>query len=156
MYAQLDLARRGYTVLLPLTEHAEFDLVAYKDHRFLRVQVKYRTAKNGCVELRLATFWADRHGIHASPIDRTAVDLFCIYCPDTDRCYYVDSRDCPRQLFLRVQPARSSQQKGIRWGRDYEDIPATSTGMRARDRAELEPLSPIRQIVRYQRPGLAS
>lgn len=29
--AQLDLARRGFDLLLPLTEHQAFDLVAYKD-----------------------------------------------------------------------------------------------------------------------------
>ena len=39
-------------MLLPLTEHAPFDLVAYKDGRFYRVQVKYRAAKDGFVRFR--------------------------------------------------------------------------------------------------------
>src|SRR5690349_18275328 len=129
--AQVDLARRGYAVLLPLTEHAPFDLVAYKDGRFYRVQVKYRTAKNGCVSVRPATFWADRHGVHVLPIDLSSIDLFCIYCPDTDRCYYLDARTCTQQLHIRVEPAKSGQNKRIRWGKDYEDIPASVLGVSA-------------------------
>lgn len=131
LHAQVDLARRGFAVLLPLTEHAPFDLVAYRDARFYRVQVKYRTAKKGCISVRLATFWADRHGVHTRPVDRDSIDLFCIYCPDTDRCYYVDAPTCPAQIFLRVEPAKSAQQKRIRWARDYEDLPPSVRGISA-------------------------
>ncbi len=42
MKAQVDLLEQGFAVLLPLTEHCPFDLVAYKDGEFRRVQVKYR------------------------------------------------------------------------------------------------------------------
>lgn len=150
LHAQLDLARRGYMVLLPLTEHAPFDLVAYKEDRFLRVQVKYRSAKNGCVSLRLASFWADRHGVHAVAVDRTALDLFCVYCPDTDRCYYVDVQSCPpgkALLCIRVQPTRNAQSKRIRWAKDFEDIPATSLGVVAGASRALEGAARMRQIV---------
>ena len=39
--AQLDLFEQGFTVRVPLTEHLPFDLVAYKEGEFRRVQVKY-------------------------------------------------------------------------------------------------------------------
>ncbi len=45
LHAQLDLAKKGFGILTPLTEHEAFDLVAYKDQRFYRVQVKYRAAR---------------------------------------------------------------------------------------------------------------
>ena len=131
LYAQVDLARRGYAVLLPLTEHAPFDLVAYTDSRFLRVQVKYRAAKRGCIEVRLSTCWADRHGVHTLPVDRRSVDLYCVYCPDTDRCYYVDIRACRTNMFLRLEPSRNAQRKGIHWAKDHEDIPAGVLGISA-------------------------
>ena len=41
--AQCALAEQGFSVLIPLTEHAEFDLVGYKNSHFIRVQVKYRS-----------------------------------------------------------------------------------------------------------------
>src|SRR4051812_19262315 len=81
LYAQLDLAKKGFGVLTPLTEHEAFDLVAYKDHRFIRVQVKYRAAVDGVVKVRFASSWADRHGVHTVPVTKAFVDLFCVFCP---------------------------------------------------------------------------
>ena len=42
-----DLMRKGWRVLLPYGENSRYDVVAEKDGRFLRVQVKYVTPKNG-------------------------------------------------------------------------------------------------------------
>lgn len=123
LHAQLDLAKKGWTVLLPLTEHATFDLVAYREGRFLRVQVKYRAAVNGALTAPMKTCWADRHGTHSVPIDRAAIDLMCIYCPDTERCYYVDPRTIRNHLRLRVQPVRNGQIKGVRYAEDFTEIP---------------------------------
>lgn len=104
LHAQLDLAKRGWTICLPQTEHAEFDLIAYKDGRFLRVQVKYRAAVNGLVAFPLTTCWADKHGVHSVAIDKNAIDVFCVYCPDTDRCYYVEPRKVSRSVHIRISP----------------------------------------------------
>ncbi len=49
----VDLAEQGYLILTPLSEHSPFDIVAYKDKKFLRIQVKYRTLKNGALQIRL-------------------------------------------------------------------------------------------------------
>ena len=32
---------------------------------------------------------ADKNGTHTSPIDKNEVDIYCVYCPDTDECYYL-------------------------------------------------------------------
>jgi hypothetical protein len=85
LHAQLDLAEKGFGVLAPLTEHEAFDLVAYRENRFLRVQVKYRAAVHGRIEIRFTTCWADRNGTHTTPIDRSVVDVICVFCPDTRR-----------------------------------------------------------------------
>jgi hypothetical protein len=45
--AHADLVTQGYVVLFPATEHAPFDLVAYRNGEFERVQVKYRSAGSG-------------------------------------------------------------------------------------------------------------
>lgn len=152
LYAQVDLARRGYAVLLPLTEHAPFDLVAYKDGRFLRVQVKYRTATNGCVEVRLSTCWADRHGVHTLPVDLDSIDLYCVYCPNTERCYYVDIRTCVRSMFLRIEPVRNGQRKNVHWAKDYEDIPASVLGVSAGCSRALEGPAPMRHSAHRRGP----
>lgn len=121
--AQLDLAKRGYGVLAPLTEHESFDLVAYKAGNFWRVQVKYRAAVDGGIELRFKTFWADRNGVHGLPMDKKTVDVVCVYCPDTDACYYVDPKRFRDTVRLRLVPTRNKQTKGVLWAEHFKTFP---------------------------------
>ena len=82
----------GFLVMIPVvTEHAPFDLVAY-DGRFYRIQVKYRTSVKGRVSIQFRTSWADKHGNHYKKMEKDLVDIICIYCPATDKCYYVDPK----------------------------------------------------------------
>src|SRR5690349_6859176 len=104
--AHADLAAKGWTVLFPSTEHAPFDLVAYRDGRFLRVQVKYRSAHRGALEVRFRSNWTDRNGMKHVPVDKTTIDLLCIYCPDTDACYYVDPWQHRASVTIRVTSSR--------------------------------------------------
>src|SRR5512138_3423860 len=92
LHAMADLGAKGWGILLPITEHESFDLVAYRGDRFLRVLVKCRAAVNGALMFPLKTCWADRHGIHTQLIDRSSVDVICVYCPETKACYYVDPK----------------------------------------------------------------
>jgi PD-(D/E)XK endonuclease len=145
LHAQLDLAKKGYGLLAPITEHEAFDLVAYRDRTFLRVQVKYRTAVNGAITVPLKASWADRHGVHSVHVDTGAIDLLCIYCPDTDRCYYVDPLMVRVSVVLRVDAARNNQRKGIAWAKDHLEIPATVRGVLAGSRLRLEEAANVRQ-----------
>lgn len=128
--ADADLVRRGYIVLYPRTEHAAFDLVAYDTtiRRFYRVQVKYRAAKNGALLVPFRTSWADRNGTHLADIDRDGIDVMCIYCPETDRCYYVDAKCEVRSIAtLRLTPPRNHVRKGIRFADDFLVFPPEGT-----------------------------
>ncbi len=123
LHAQVDLAEKGFGLLLPLTEHEAFDLVAYRRNTFLRVQVKYRRAVRGRLEIRFATVWADRQGTHKAKVDKGAVDLYCVYCPDTRQCYYLDPRRYRESVTMRVTAARNGQQRGVRDAKDFLDVP---------------------------------
>jgi hypothetical protein len=123
LHAQVDLAEKGFGVLLPMTEHEPFDLVAYSGKTFVRIQVKYRRAVKGRLDVRFATCWADRHGTHKARIDKEGVDLFCIYCPDTRCCYYVDPKKFRESITLRVVAARNNQQRGIRDAEEFRNVP---------------------------------
>lgn len=122
--AQIDLFEQGFTILNPLTEHAAFDLVAYKDSKFHRVQVKYRKLdKTGKLEVKFSTCWADKHGSHRLPLNKDEVDLYCVYCPDTDACYYLAPKDYRSNVSLRVKTPRNNQQKHIRMATDFIRVP---------------------------------
>jgi PD-(D/E)XK endonuclease len=47
-----------------------------------------------------------------------------VYCPDTDAVYLVPIKDVgPRtSAYLRVEPAKNNQAKGVRWAADYQVV----------------------------------
>ena len=108
---------------MPLTEHEAFDLVAYRGRRFWRVQVRYRAAVRGRIDLRFRTSWADGHGSHNLAMDKESVDVICVYCPDTKLCYYVDPRRFSKGVTLRISPSANNQEKGVVWAKDFLRFP---------------------------------
>ena len=122
--AQVDLFEQGFTICVPQTEHSPFDLVAYRDGEFRRVQVKYRALdKSGALMVKFSTCWTDRQGTHTSPIDKSEIDLFCIYCPETDQCYYLDPKKFGSNVSLRVKIPKNSQVKRVNFATDFRKAP---------------------------------
>ncbi|WP_110811810.1 group I intron-associated PD-(D/E)XK endonuclease [Mycolicibacterium mucogenicum] len=120
--AHADLAAKGYTVLFPATEHAPFDLVAYADGEFYRLQVKYRSARAGGISVNFRSTWADRNGTHTTRTDKESIDVVCIYCPETDECYYVYPAAHNRSVTLRVTPSKNGQQSGVLAASMFRDL----------------------------------
>ena len=118
-----DLVQKGYVVLFPSTEHAPFDLVAYDGDSFIRIQVKFRRAINGSVQIRLESWWADRNGSHGRPVDRSQIDVFCVYCPDTDKCYYFKPENVGTHFSIRVTAPKNNQLKKINFADDFTGVP---------------------------------
>ncbi len=122
--AQVDLFEQGFTICLPQTEHAPFDIVAYKEGVFRRVQVKYRTlGQNGALQIKFANCWVDRNGLHIVPIDKNEVDLYCIYCPETDQCYYLEPNKFRSNVSLRVEASKNCQTKRVNFASDFRRAP---------------------------------
>lgn len=127
--AHADLVQQGLMVLFPATEHAPFDLVAYDGETFRRVQVKYRSMVDGAIRHALRSTWSDRRGVHRRVLDPGAVDVICIYCPDTDQCYYV-RQPFAQHVTLRFAPSLNGQVLGVRMADDHrrfnpEDSPGS-------------------------------
>ena len=125
-----DLASQGFLVLSPMSEHRCFDIAAYRDGQFWRIQVKYRAAKNGVVEVGLISSWADKNGLHKSPVKRSEVDVVAIYCPDTNGCYYVT--EFGDSISLRLTPTKNGQKKGVLLAEEHQALvsPRTSNPMK--------------------------
>ena len=122
--AQVDLFEQGFTILVPQTEHSPFDLVAYKDGEFRRVQVKYRSIDRfGKLDVKFSTCWTDKQGTHTVPIDKDEIDLYCIYCPDSDECYYLEPARFGSNFSLRVKAPKNGQTKGVNFASDYRRVP---------------------------------
>ncbi len=121
-----DLVCNGLGVFLPLSEHMPFDLIAVTpEGQTRRVQVKYRSlSKSGTIPVELTTNHSDRHGVHRKPVDLTSFDCFAVYCPESNRVYYVRNEEIPpsngRLFAVRVRPARNNQQSRVNKASDFE------------------------------------
>ena len=122
---QCEYSKNGYIVMNPMTEHSPFDFVAYKNGIFQRVQVKYRTMVNGKITLPFRTSWNDRNGSHSRYYNFNEVDVFAIYCPNTDKCYFLKSEDVKGKkcIDLRILPAKNHQKENIIMAENYVNIP---------------------------------
>ena len=122
--AQLGLFEQGYLILQPVTEHAPSDLVVYKDNAFKRVQVKYKSLdKSGAITLHFRSCWTDKNGTHMQAVDKEQIDLYCLYCPETDECYFLDPKAFDKSVTLRVEIPRNNQNKHIKFVSDYLRVP---------------------------------
>lgn len=120
--AHADLVSQGFVVLFPATEHAPFDLVAYRDGAFCRLQVKFRSGRSGAVKMQFRSTWSDRNGLHTQPIDKNAIDAVCIYCPETDECYYLRPRDYEMSVSLRIVASKNGQEAGVLRATDFRKL----------------------------------
>ena len=106
MHAQLELTKQGWLVCLPQTEHAPFDLVAYKDGVFKRVQVKYKQLKRGAISAR----WDKYIG---------SIDVMCLFEPESETCYFVPLTNDQRHVTIRVVQSKNNQSHGVRPASDF-------------------------------------
>ncbi|MEH7223047.1 group I intron-associated PD-(D/E)XK endonuclease [Bacillus sp. JJ1566] len=122
--AQVDLHQKGYMILIPHTEHAAFDLVIYKNQEFKRVQVKYRELnRNGVLEVRFRSSYCNSKGVVTKETNKQEIDVYCIYCPNTDECYYFDPQKGNKSLTLRVDTPKNQQVQNVHLANDYRDLP---------------------------------
>lgn len=122
---QADLAEKGWLILKPQTEHAPFDLVIYKDRRFQKVQVKYRSLNDqNNLAVKFESYWSNKQGVQKSPTDISEIDLVAIYCPNIDKCCYISSSEIPKglNLILRVEAPKKNP-KGSKIFSDYSQVP---------------------------------
>jgi PD-(D/E)XK endonuclease len=119
-----ELVKRGHPVLLPYGTNHRYDLVINVGGRFLRAQCKTGRLREGVITFNTASTRVNTRRAYTTPYDANQIDLFLIYCPDTDRVYALDVGEAAGSHgVLRVDPAANGQAKRIRWAADYE-LPA--------------------------------
>jgi hypothetical protein len=56
-------------------------------------------------------------------IDKEAVDVFCLDCPETDECYYVRPTAHGQSVTLRVTSSRNGQVRGVLPASRFRELP---------------------------------
>lgn len=79
-----DLTKKGYHVFIPVGEGLVFDLVAYKDNRFHRLQVKY-SSKGLLVNSRVSF---KNHKAISRSYENDDFDYYALYLPAIEKVVY--------------------------------------------------------------------
>ncbi len=121
--AILNLHEKGFVVADPLTEHAPFDLIAWKESESKTVQVKHRSKRDGKIEVQFkATQW-NTNGSYNKKVNTDSIDCYCVYCPESDECYYFDPDGFGESVTLRIDDPKNNQTKRINFASDYKQVP---------------------------------
>lgn len=120
-----DLIRKGFDVCQPISSTLPFDLVILKNNVFYKVQVKYRKMVDGCVEFEMLRSIISDGKIVTRRIRPEEVDLYALYCPDTNQCYYIQAITVSnlQQVKFRMHPPKNNQLKGVKMAKDYLEVP---------------------------------
>ena len=118
--AELAVASRltndGWHVLIPYGENTRYDLVGERDGRFVRIQVKYVTPKDGklIVNCRSSNNWS------VLPYSAIEVDVIAAYNPVDQQVYYVPASKFRSNVTnLRLVATKNGQHAYVRYAKDF-------------------------------------
>jgi len=121
--AELAVAKKfiedGWQVLFPYGENHRYDLVAEKDDKFVRVQVKYATPRKGALEIncRSSNNWSVLH------YSSKEIDLIAAYNPFDEKIYFIPVAEINHSLFrLRIEPSQNNQKSKIHFAKDFSEL----------------------------------
>jgi PD-(D/E)XK endonuclease len=111
------LMKKGYVVLMPLSDNQRYDFVIEKDGAFQRIQCKtgHLTRKGDVIE-----FWSCSQGRGPRKNYRGQAEFFGVYCPKIDSTFLVPVGHVGKvHGYLRLEKAANGQNKGVRYAEDY-------------------------------------
>ena len=110
------ILQAGWSVLFPFGENQPYDLVAEKDGKFLRIQVKYTTPQNGVltVNCRSSNNWS------ITPYTVNDFEIIAAYNPSERISYFIPVSMVNRSaLILRLEKTKNNQQLGVHVAEDF-------------------------------------
>ncbi|MFA6159503.1 MAG: group I intron-associated PD-(D/E)XK endonuclease, partial [Parcubacteria group bacterium] len=103
----------------PIGENNRYDLVAEREGKFIRIQVKYVTPKDGAlaVNCRSSNNWSV---LHYSPEE---IDVIAVFNSKDKAIYFVPVSKINHSLFkLRIEPAKNNQKTKIHLAKDFVSL----------------------------------
>ena len=118
-----DLTEKDIAVSLPISESERYDLIAEKNNICKTVQVRYTGLHNGRIEIKLKSVWTNSEGYQVRNRQQNDFDILAIYCPDTQKNYYLDASQFKNgnSITLRVEKPKVKNNR-IRIADDYLEI----------------------------------
>jgi hypothetical protein len=119
------LVEVGYEVLKPFGDNLRYDLVIEDaDGKFWRIQCKTGRSDGEYIEFKpTSSYYHTRAGrtTNGHRPYHGQIDYFAVYCRETKGVYLIPVEHTGRsQMNLRLLPTKNSQEKNVRWAKNYE------------------------------------
>lgn len=107
----------------PINSGQHYDFIIKLDNTFKRVQIKNHKLSNGAIkDITRHKLQKNRKGPLIDYTKNELIDLYIVYCPDTDTFYNIPLdalRNVKYTLSLRVNVPKNNQCKGISLAKNY-------------------------------------
>lgn len=116
MVVAAKLMEKEWKVLFPFGENCRYDLVAEKDGKFVRVQVKYVTPRNGALDVgcKSSNNW------NVDKYTAEQVDFIAVYDSQNKDVYFVpSSKFNSSSIILRLSKTKNNQRVGIKKAENF-------------------------------------
>ena len=93
-----------------MSQDCPYDFVLDRGKGLERVQVKYRSANNGSIQVNSTSTSLSSHRSY-----KDQVDQFAVYCPETKEVYLIPAEKITKgsASVFRLAPAKNNQSKGV-------------------------------------------
>lgn len=116
--AQYDFMKAGFDVSIPIGDYCAYDLIAIKDDKILKIQVKScEKVVDGKIKFDLTSrnYYIDKK------YDIQDCDYFYFYCLENEQSYLYKNTENnnSRAVYIRIEPTKNNQTKGINFAEDF-------------------------------------
>lgn len=117
--------KRGWSVSKPVGENQRYDLIIDDGNQLLRVQCKSAKLKKNIIRASLTRMIRKKDKYQRERYTAKEIDVFSVYCPDTDQCYFIPVGDVScdgvlqTNINLRLEASDRSNQHKPRFADDY-------------------------------------
>ena len=119
MMISAKLMELGWKVLLPFGENNRYDLVAEKEGKFIRIQVKYVTPTKGILDIncKSSNNWSI---LRYTPNE---IDFIAVFDSVNHNIYFISvSKLNLSSIKLRLDPPKNNQRRKIKYAKDFENL----------------------------------
>lgn len=118
LHFSLHLIQKGYTILNPVNNNSSYDIVAEKEGKFTRIQVKYCTpTKGGVLRIEISRPKRTKYGYKERGVD--AMGVF----DSINKKFYlvpIDKIKSKDEIWLRVSKPKNNQIQKIHFSNEFE------------------------------------
>jgi len=116
-----DLMLQGYSIFYELGDNSKIDLIALKEEKLIKIQVKAYTSKKGeCVEVKGYKYGPN----YKFKYKAKDIDVFAIYVLDLDKFFYLKSDFLNKQntITIRFKKTKNGQHTKCNFYTNYQNF----------------------------------